>query len=109
VIGDLDDLIPSPGTDTSGPASADLPPDQLATAALAALVSVAEAYGDFWWRARRADPASDAGAKSRLSSWARAVAFRSRAEALQRADRSPLLHRAALLYTRGPKARTKRP
>jgi len=109
VIGDLDDLIPSPAADTSGPTSTDLPPDQLATAALAALVSVAEAYADFWWRARRADPASDAGAKSRLSSWARTVAFRSRAEALDRADRSPLLHRAALLYTRGPKARTKRP
>jgi len=51
----------------------------------------------------------DAGPKARLSSWARTVAFRSRAGALNRADRSPLLHRAALLYTRGPKARTKRP
>ena len=107
VIGDLDELIPpgvSRGPQSSAPASTDIPPDQLATAALAALVSVAEAHGTFWWRTRRADRASDAGTRSRLSSWARAVAFRSRAEALNRADRSPLLHRAALLYTRRSRA-----
>lgn len=110
VLGDLDDLIPpvvSTRGETSGPASTKIPPDQFATAALAALVSVAEAYGTFWWHSRQADPASDAGAKSRLSSWARAVAFRSRAEALDRADRSPLLHRAALLYTRRSRAGAK--
>jgi hypothetical protein len=112
VLGDLDDLIPrevGPGRDTAGPASADIPPDQLATAALAALVSVAEAYGTFWWRSRRADPANDAAARSRLSSWARAVAFRFRAQALDRADSSPLLHRAALFYTRRSRARSKQP
>lgn len=110
VLGDLDDLVPSvvsPGLDSSGAGSTDIPSDQVATAALAALVSVAEAYGTFWWRSRRTDTASEAGAKSRLSSWARAVAFRSRAEALDRADRSPLLHRAALVYTRRSRARTK--
>jgi hypothetical protein len=111
VLGDLDDLIPpvSRGVDTSGPASPDIPPEQLATAALAALVSIAEAYGTFWWRARRADPASGAAARSRVSSWLRSVAFRSRAEALDRADRSRLLHRAALLYTRRSRARTRKP
>jgi hypothetical protein len=101
VIGNLDDLVPpsqSSGLDSTAPS--EVPSDRLATAAIAALVGVAEAYGTFWWRLRRSDQSTDAPAGARLSSWARSVAGRARAEALDRADRSPLLHRAALRYAR---------
>jgi hypothetical protein len=97
VVGDLDELVPA--SDASQPPTA-VSPDELATAAMAALVSVSEAYGTFWWRSRRTDRAGEAGRRARIASWARSVAFRQRAEALDRADRSPLLHRAALLYAR---------
>ena len=110
LIGSLDDLIP-PGQsfrpDTTAPG--EVSSDQLASAAIVALVGVAEAYGTFWWRSRRSDQSPDATAGSRLSSWARSISGRARAEALDRADRSPLLHRAALRYARRPGTGKKAP
>lgn len=93
VHGDLDDLVPGAAA-ADGPRPDDVDDAELADAAIAALVAVAEEYAGLWWRTSRTDTASSASGAGRLASRARALGFQARLGVLRLADRSPLVNRA---------------
>jgi hypothetical protein len=109
VAGDLDDLVPrlrpdhpdSPDAEPDGRPD-NVAPDELADAALDALVAMTEKYAELWWRTRRRDRSdqSDAGLTQRWSSRLRATGYRARITALGVADRSRLANRAVNAYIR---------
>ncbi len=99
VVGALDHLRPAATVGTAAD------PDKvgesdLADAAVAALTATVEHYATYWWRTRRRDRPKHAGRRQRLASAGRALGFRAKVGALERADRNPLLARAARLYLR---------
>ena len=100
VLGSLDDLRVTPRPTVGGDAG---PVDgDMVDAAVAALVSVSEAYATSWWRSRRQQTATATTRSERLASWGRSVAFGQQARALELADRDPLLRKAAVRYLRRP-------
>jgi hypothetical protein len=108
VFGDLDDLRPAP-EDTSEISPDELPEDVIDTATRQLLLATLTTYGSGTGarRKRRKNQAGTAGSQQR-SSWAsrlRALGFRARVKALERADRNRFLARLANLYLR----RTRRP
>jgi hypothetical protein len=109
VVGDLDDLLPSENVD---PARAGGDPEQvsdrdLAEAAIAALTATVEQYADLWWRSRRRKGGSNASRGERMASAGRALGYKAKVGALERADRNPVLARAARLYLRWTTRRSK--
>ena len=109
VHGDLDELVPVPAA-TSGPRPDDVDDAELADAAMAALVAVAEEYAGLWWRTSRVETTSSASGTGRLASQARALGFRARVGVLRLADRSRWVNRAVQLFVRwsGPTRRARR-
>jgi hypothetical protein len=59
-----------------------------------------EHYAAYWWRTRKRDHSSVAGRRERIASAGRALGYRARVGALERADRNPVLARAARMYLR---------
>jgi hypothetical protein len=102
VVGDLDDLLPSEELD---PQAAGSDPDhvsdrELAEAAIDALTATVEHYAGYWWRTRKQGKGAQAGRGARVASAGRAIGYKARVGALERADRNPLLGKAARLYLR---------
>jgi hypothetical protein len=99
VVGDVNDLVPTPsafeGTD---PEAVDA--SELLAAALAALTGTVDDYARFWWKVRRRKEAEQASATSRLTSSARAIGFSGRVRALELADRNAVFAWAARQYLR---------
>jgi hypothetical protein len=102
VLGSLDDLRGAPNRSVDGSGATEPAPAEMVDAAVAALVSVSEAYATSWWRSRRQQTAVATTRSARLASWGRSVAFSQQARALELADRYPLLRRAAVRYLRRP-------
>ena len=99
VVGELGDLLPSDDAHSGGD------PDQvadkdLAEAAIASLTATVEHYAAYWWRTKKRDQSSGAGRRERIASAGRALGYQARVGALERADRNPVLARAARLYLR---------
>ena len=109
VHGDLDDLVPAAAA-ADGPRPDDVDDAELADAAIAALVAVAEEYARLWWRTSRVETTSSASGTGRLASQARALSFRARVGVLRLADRSRWVNRAVQLFVRwsGPTRRARR-
>jgi hypothetical protein len=109
IVGDLDDLMP-PADDVTNGADPDQVADRdLAEAAVASLTATVEHYAAYWWRTKKRERSSAAGKRDRLASAGRALGYQAKVGALERADRTPVLARAAKLYLRwttrrGPKA-----
>jgi hypothetical protein len=99
VVGDLDDLLPATAWEADAK-RAPVTDRQLADVAIAALTVVAEKYGDTWSNTRNRRRGSKADRRTRLSSSARSLAFRSRVRALNAADSNQYLARAAAWYLR---------
>jgi hypothetical protein len=102
IVGDLDDLMPSEEVD---PGRAGGDPDQvsdrdLAEAAVDALTATVEQYSTYWWRHRKREQGNVASRGERVASAGRALGYKAKVGALERADRNPLLARAARLYLR---------
>jgi hypothetical protein len=110
VHGHLDDLVPAAAA-TGGPRPDDVDDAQLADAAMAALVAVAEEYARLWWRTSRAETTSSASGPGRVASSARALSFRARLGVLRLADRSSWVNRAVHLFVRRswPRRASRRP
>jgi hypothetical protein len=100
VSGDLADLIPGDDVVADTDGIEPVTEAEVAEATMRALVSVTDAYGEFWWRARRRDKESEADSATRLASWARAASFKARMGALEMADRNRFLAKAANRYLR---------
>lgn len=99
VVGELDDLLPADdGAQGSDPDQVD--DRDLAEAAVAALTATVEHYAAYWWRTKKRDRDSGAGRRERLGSAGRALGYKAKVGALERADRNPVLARAAKLYLR---------
>ncbi len=99
IVGELGDLLPSDDVYAGGD------PDQvadkdLAEAAIASLTATVEHYAAYWWRTKKRDQSSVAGRRERIASAGRALGYRARVGALERADRNPMLARAARMYLR---------
>lgn len=99
IVGELGDLLPTDDVHAGGD------PDQvadkdLAEAAIASLTATVEHYAAYWWRTKKRDQSSGAGRRERVASAGRALGYQARVRALERADRNPLLARAARLYLR---------
>jgi len=99
IVGELGDLLPSDDGNAGGD------PDQvadkeLAEAAIASLTATVEHYAAYWWRTKKREQSSGAGRRERLASAGRALGYQARVGALERADRNPVLARAARLYLR---------
>jgi hypothetical protein len=102
VVGDLDDLMPS---ETVDPTQAGADPEQvsdrdLAEAAIDALTATVEQFAGHWWRSRKRKGRSAASRGERMTSAGRALGYKAKVGALERADRNPVLKRAAWLYLR---------
>ncbi|MBA2551730.1 MAG: hypothetical protein H0V13_11895 [Nocardioidaceae bacterium] len=65
-----------------------------------ALVAVCTTYGKYWSQARRREEAGATGVRTRFTSRARAVAYRSRRTVLERADNNRVFGRMARAYLR---------
>jgi hypothetical protein len=105
VLGSLDDLRVAAQPTVGGgsePTRTEPEDADMVDAAVAALVSVSEAYATSWWRSRRQQTATPTTRSARLSSWGRSVAFGQQARALELADRYPLVRKAAVRYLRRP-------
>jgi len=99
VVGELEDLLPA-DDGTSGSDPDQVADRDLAEAAVAALTATVEHYAAYWWRTKRRDQDAGAGRRDRLTSAGRALGYKAKVGALERADRNPLLGRAAKLYLR---------
>jgi hypothetical protein len=109
VHGDLDDLLPSEEVeqDAAGGDPDHVSDHELADAAIQALTATVEHYATYWWRSRKRDQTSSASRTQRVASAGRALAYKAKVGALERADRNPLLARAARLYLRWTSRRPK--
>jgi hypothetical protein len=97
VEGDLDDLLPAPGSaDEIRPD--EVRPEALAEAAIAALQASVEQQAQLWWRFRTRESPTSADGTSRLTSLARTTAYRAKVSALHLADRNRLVRRALARY-----------
>jgi hypothetical protein len=94
VEGTWDDLTAAA---TAGRAPDEFSDEELADATDRALAALAVAVARRRGR-RRAEPETEAGVGDRVVSSARAVAFRARVEALERADHNPMLASASRMY-----------
>ena len=90
---DSSDDAPATGTDPGAVEDADL-----LAAALTALTGTVEHYGDYWWRTHKRRAAASAGAAERAASGARALGYRAKVGALERAIRNRVLGWAARRY-----------
>jgi hypothetical protein len=117
VVGPLEDLVPQrcrperltepEGAAVPGPVPATLPAalpeapeDDIADAAMDVLAESLVEYARLRRRRRKAAGAKRPDAVTRMTSSARAVGFKARLGALERADRNPLFARAARVYLR---------
>jgi hypothetical protein len=99
IVGDLGDLLPT--DDVYARRGADQVTDKdLAEAAIASLTATVEQYAAYWWRTKKRDQSSEASKRERIASASRALGYRTRLGALERADRNPMLARAARMYLR---------
>jgi hypothetical protein len=69
VLGSLDDLRGAPNRSVDGSGATEPAPAEMVDAAVAALVSVSEAYATSWWRSRRQQTAVATTRSARLASW----------------------------------------
>jgi hypothetical protein len=99
IVGELGDLLPSDDVYARGDPD-EVADKDLAEAAIASLTATVEQYAAYWWRTKKRDQSSEAGKRERIASATRALGYRARLGALERADRNPMLARAARTYLR---------
>jgi hypothetical protein len=90
VVGDLAELDPRP---TRGRAPDQVSTDELLDNAMTALAGLSDAYAGLWWDTRGPEAEFEVDASARMSSRARAVAFRGRRAVARLADRNAVAGR----------------
>ena len=99
MVGDLEDLLPSPTGSSARPDAAST--DELLEAAMIALGGLSESYASSWWGNRKPDVEVEGISRgARVASLSRGAAFRTGRRLADFADRHPALAGPMSAYLR---------